>query len=114
MKLIEKDVRLKYAFGGEIIFDGITKNAVSEYEEDPVDHTITARCFFNVKGVNEASGRVACEACRDGDFNWKLNRVYLDFFRDEKAKPLFIQIYPEIQGLEGQKDETKMNDTVTD
>ena len=100
LKVIESDIRLKYAFGGEVIFDGITKNAVSEYDEDPVDHTITARCFFNVKGVNAASGRVAVEAHRDAEFNWVLRRVYLDFFREEKARPLFIQILPVEQNEE--------------
>ena len=97
VKLIEQDFRLKMAFGGEVIFQEITKNAVNEYEEDPVDGTITARCFCNVKGVNSAWGRVAVEAHRDKDFNWELQRVYLDFFRDEDAKPLFIQIFPEIK-----------------
>ena len=43
LKVIESDMRLKYAFGGEVIFDGITKNAVSEYDEDPVDHTVCSK-----------------------------------------------------------------------
>ena len=47
-----------------------------------------------MKGANSASGRVAVEAHRDGEFNWSLTRVYLDFFKDEKSRPLFIQILP--------------------
>merc|ERR1712178_143284 len=96
LKLIESDMRLRYAFGGEIIFDGISRNGASEYEENAVDGTIIARCFFDVKGVNDAKGRVAVEAKRDSNFDWTLQRVYLDFFRNEKAKPLFIQILPVI------------------
>ena len=71
LKVIESDMRLKYAFGGEVIFDGITKNAVSEYDEDPVDHTVRQERLVGVgMGVGVGVGVGLKDPRLDLTRNW--------------------------------------------
>ena len=89
---IKKDIRLKVAFGGDLVFKEFLKAGESCLTKD------VARVMFYVTGPNKKEGVVMCEAVYDEEnFEWVLSRVYLDFWADPKNKdlpPVHMQIFP--------------------
>merc|ERR1712066_429633 len=89
---ISEDERLKLAFGGRLSFEKFMHEGDDNVWND-AEGDGHAQCVFKVNGENEAFGYVLLEAQQPcSTFQWELSRVYLHFFKDERSKPLHIQV----------------------